>query len=144
MASSTPTSPPSAPPLKRLRFTFPLRQKTQDNGGKAAEFTDERELYRLLAEHEAGAYLVSNKGMWHGGIHITEAGAGRKLDLRSGIRCIADGHVIAYRLDRNYPVSQVQVSGGEPIIDSAYSTSFVLVRHVMEFPRDSRLTFYSL
>lgn len=144
MANGTPTNPPNQPPLKRLSFAFPMRRKSP-TGSSSEEMTDERDLYRLLAEHEpGGAYLVGNKGMWHGGIHITEAGAGQNFDLNSGIRCIADGHVIAYRLDSAYPVSEVPSQDEQPAISAPYSTGFALVRHSMEFPRGTRLTLYSL
>ncbi|WP_316682961.1 SH3 domain-containing protein, partial [Ralstonia flaminis] len=142
--SSTPPTP--APPPVKLQqptFKFPFRKKAT-TGGAPEEITDEHEFLTLLRNEPSGGYGVSNKGMWHGGIHISETGAGQKLDLEHGVRCLADGEVIAYRLDRHYPVSQVQASNDDPVIDSPYSTSFVLVRHVMEFPKDSRLTFFSL
>ncbi|MFM0327989.1 SH3 domain-containing protein, partial [Caballeronia glebae] len=104
-----------------------------------SKFTDEHEIYQLLADKEpGGSFLVSKNGFWHGGIHITENGAGSKLDLKQGVRCIADGHVIAYRVNRSYPVSQL----GN--VQVPYSTGFVLVRHTMEFPKGTTLTFYSL
>jgi hypothetical protein len=82
--------------------------------------------------------------MWHGGIHVTEAGAGASLDLKDGVRCIADGEVVAWRVDRIYPVSEIPAQNGQPAISAPYSTGFALVRHSMEFPKDIKLTFYSL
>jgi hypothetical protein len=81
--------------------------------------------------------------MWHGGIHITEAGAGQALDLDAGVRCIADGEVIAYRLNRAYPVSEIAAAQGQAPVLAPYSTSFALVRHRMAFPKGSALTFYT-
>ncbi|MEM5300297.1 glycoside hydrolase family 19 protein, partial [Burkholderia sp. JPY481] len=92
----------------------------------------------------SGSYLVSRKGMWHGGIHITEAGAGQALDLDAGLRCIADGVLIAYRANQDYPVSEASVDGSNVPLQAPYGTGFALVRHEMEFPRGTRLTFYSL
>ncbi|QCP51348.1 glycoside hydrolase family 19 protein [Trinickia violacea] len=134
--------------LKLLPFAFPFLRKGQSKQGKSetsARFTDEHDIYRLLAEREpTGSYLVSRTGMWHGGIHITEAGAGQSLDLDAGVRCIADGHVIAYRIDRAYPVSEISATGNQALVPAPYSTGFTLVRHTMEFPKGTTLTFYSL
>ncbi|BBU27058.1 hypothetical protein BTHE68_07920 [Burkholderia sp. THE68] len=122
-----------------MTFAFPFLKKGQRDADAAVKFTDEHEIYQLLADREpGGSFLVSKNGFWHGGIHITENGAGSKLDLKQGIRCIADGHVIAYRVNRTYPVSQL---GG---VQAPYSTGFALVRHTMEFPKGAKLTFYSL
>ncbi|WP_162068637.1 hypothetical protein [Burkholderia sp. THE68] len=122
-----------------MSFAFPFLKKGQRDADAAVKFTDEHEIYQLLADREpGGSFLVSKNGFWHGGIHITENGAGSKLDLKQGIRCIADGHVIAYRVNRTYPVSQL---GG---VQAPYSTGFALVRHTMEFPKGTKLTFYSL
>jgi predicted chitinase len=141
---STPPTP-QLPAVKQPGFNFPFLRKAQGNAAVSACFTDEHDIYRLLALREpSGSYLVSRKGMWHGGIHITEAGAGQALDLDAGIRCIADGMVIAYRVDRDYPVSEFVPSGSSASFRAPYSTGFVLVQHEMEFPRGARLVFYSL
>ncbi|OED15202.1 hypothetical protein [Burkholderia sp. A2] len=141
-----PQSPTPAPAkLKPLPFVFPFLRKGQGKSDASAQFTDEHEIYRLLSEREpSGAYLVSRKGMWHGGIHITEAGAGQSLDLDAGLRCIADGTLIAFRANKTYPVSELGEVGSETLVQAPYSTGFALVRHTMEFPRDTKLTFYSL
>ena len=139
-------SPTPAPvKLKPLPFAFPFLRKGQGESEASAQFTDEHEIYRLLSEREpSGAYLVSRKGLWHGGIHITEAGAGQSLDLDAGLRCIADGTLIAFRANKTYPVSELGEVGSETLVQAPYSTGFALVRHTMEFPRDTKLTFYSL
>ncbi|MGF6598146.1 hypothetical protein P3T23_002863 [Paraburkholderia sp. GAS448] len=149
MTTNAPPNAPSPAPkpadtgVKPLSFAFPFLRK--GSGTASAQFTDEHDLYRLLAERESGgSYLVSRAGMWHGGIHITEAGAGQALDLDLGVRCIADGHVIAYRINQANPVSDVSASGNAPLDPAPYSTGFALVRHSMEFPKGTTLTFYSL
>ncbi|MEW6344893.1 MAG: glycosyl hydrolase 108 family protein [Paraburkholderia sp.] len=137
--------PPQPPALTQLAFAFPFQRKVQSNAGASAQFTDEHDIYRLLAASEpSGAYLVSRRGMWHGGIHITEGGAGQALDLDAGLRCIADGVLIAYRANNDYPVSDVALAGSDAPFQAPYSTGFALVRHEMEFPRGTKLTFYSL
>ncbi|EDT43675.1 hypothetical protein [Burkholderia ambifaria] len=136
-----PTPTPAKPALKQLPFAFPFLRKGNGASDASTRFTDEHDIYRLLAEREpSGTYLSSSNGMWHGGIHITEAGAGQSLDLDGGLRCIADGMLIAFRANKTYPVSEMAAAdSGAP-----YSTGFALVRHTMEFPRDTKLTFYSL
>ncbi|UBM11615.1 glycoside hydrolase family 19 protein [Cupriavidus metallidurans] len=140
----TPVTPvtPSLPPLKPLRFTFPFRKKGQ--GTASVEIADEHEFHRILKNEPSGAYPLSSKGMWHGGIHISEAGAGQSLDLKGGVRCIADGDVVAWRLNRSYPISELPAQNGKPAFSVPYSTGFTLVRHAMEFPRGTKLTFFSL
>lgn len=131
-------------PLKRLRFTFPLRKKAKKEGRPGVDITDEHEFHRLLRREPRGAFAVSAKGMWHGGIHITESGAGRFLDLNGGVLAMADGEVVAWRLNRTYPVAQLPGDGQRPEVRASYSTGFALVRHRMEFPRGTWLIFYSL
>ncbi|WP_454806950.1 hypothetical protein [Paraburkholderia fungorum] len=142
MANTTP--PPVSSPLKQLSFAFPFRRKGQGATASSADFTDEHEFYKVLEAEPSGNYSVSAKGMWHGGVHVTEAGAGRSLDLKYGVRCLADGEVIAYRVDRAYPLSELPAQNGTGAISAPYSTGFTLVRHSMEFPRGTTLTFYSL
>ncbi|RDK01853.1 glycoside hydrolase family 19 protein [Paraburkholderia lacunae] len=143
MANTTPPNPPGAP-LKQPGFAFPFRRKGQGNAGSSADFTDEHDFHKVLRQEPSGCYSVSGKGMWHGGIHVTEAGAGRSLDLKNGVRCIAEGEVVAWRVNRAYPVSEIPAENGKPAISAPYSTGFALVRHSMEFPRGTTLTFFSL
>ncbi|AXF22845.1 hypothetical protein CUJ89_20290 [Burkholderia pyrrocinia] len=145
-APKKPQAPTPAPAkLKPLPFAFPFVRKGQGQSKASTQFTDEHEIYRLLAEREqSGAYLVSPKGMWHGGIHITEAGAGQSLDLDAGLRCIADGVLVAFRANKTYPVSEIASTDSGSPVQAPYSTGFALVRHTMEFPRGTKLTFYSL
>ncbi|WP_175702106.1 glycoside hydrolase family 19 protein [Burkholderia ambifaria] len=141
-----PQSPTPAPAkLKPLPFAFPFLRKGRGKTDASVQFTGEHEIYRLLAEREpSGAYLVSRKGMWHGGIHVTEACAGQSLDLDAGLRCIADGTLIAFRANKTYPISEIGGAGSESPVQAPYSTGFALVQHTMEFPQGAKLTFYSL
>ncbi|RBJ76614.1 glycoside hydrolase family 19 protein, partial [Pseudomonas sp. MWU12-2534b] len=142
--SPTPPQPAKAG-LKQLSFAFPFLRKGQGQSEVSSRFTNEHDIYRLLAERESsGTYLASSNGMWHGGIHVTEAGAGQALDLGAGLRCIADGMLIAFRAKKTSPVSEVATPDGGSPYEAPYSTAFALVRHTMEFPRDTKLTFYSL
>lgn len=143
MANTPPQSPPVTP-VKQIAFAFPFRRKGQGANSASTDFVDEHEFHKLLKQEPSGAYSVSGKGMWHGGIHVTEAGAGASLDLKNGVRCIADGEVVAWRVNSTYPVSEIPAQNGTPAISAPYSTGFALVRHSMEFPKDRKLTFYSL
>jgi predicted chitinase len=143
MANTTPPNT-ATPPLKKIAFAFPFRKKGQGNGASATDITDEHDMYLLLKQEPSGSFPVSASGMWHGGIHISEAGAGQGLDIKGGVRCIADGEVIAWRLNRNYLVSTLPPQNGQPEANAQYSTGFALVQHSMEFPRGKKLTFFSL
>ncbi|NHN77131.1 glycoside hydrolase family 104 protein [Azotobacter chroococcum] len=88
---------------------------------------------------------MGRNGLWHGGIHF-DGHTAAHLD-QSGVRCIADGEVIAYRIDARYPHSEYGAGdGGTP---APFSTGFVLVRHRLQAPaigedRPPALTLYSL
>ncbi|EOW6733501.1 hypothetical protein ACOZ0S_000953 [Cronobacter dublinensis] len=96
--------------------------------------------------------MIGRNGMWHGGIHITDAttpwcalsgkGAGETVqhDGRQAIRCMVDGEVVAYRLCKDYiPVSWIT----GPL---SISGSFVLVRHYIQPGKTEKsgLHFYTL
>lgn len=104
-----------------------------------------------LAKATGGYYPMGANGLWHGGVHFDQGTAGT-FD-QSSVRCIADGEVIAYRIDGQYPISEY--TGEIPLIKRArFSTGFVLVRHRMALPPlrstpasdtpEPALTFYSL
>ncbi|MBR7964669.1 hypothetical protein KDW41_30320, partial [Burkholderia vietnamiensis] len=60
-----PKKAPTPAKLKPLPFAFPFLRKGRGQSEASAQFTDEHEIYRLLAKREqSGAYLVSRKGMW--------------------------------------------------------------------------------
>ncbi|AFT85319.1 glycoside hydrolase family 19 protein [Paraburkholderia phenoliruptrix] len=143
MANSSPLNA-GPTPLKQIAFAFPFRKKGQGNGALATDITDEHDMYPLLKQEPTGSFPVSASGMWHGGIHISEAGAGQGLDLKGGVRCIADGEVIAWRVNRKYLASTLPSQNGGPEINAQYSTGFALVQHSMEFPLGKKWTFFSL
>ncbi len=104
-----------------------------------------------LAKARGGYYPMGANGLWHGGVHFDQGTAGT-FD-QSSVRCIADGEVIAYRIDEQYPISEY--IGEIPLIKRAlFSTGFVLVRHRLALPplhptpgsdaSEPALTFYSL
>ncbi|AZG14754.1 glycoside hydrolase family 19 protein [Cupriavidus pauculus] len=134
---------PDATRVRQLAFAFPFCRKG-DGQAAGRNFTSEHDFHTLLKKEPSGCFAVGPKGMWHGGIHVSESGAGASLDLLHGVRCMADGEVVAFRINRAYLVSQVAAQDGKPEREARYSTGFVLVRHAMEFPKGNRLTFFSL
>ncbi|MFP3588393.1 SH3 domain-containing protein [Paraburkholderia sp. SIMBA_055] len=75
----------------------------------------------------AGSPLGAN-GLWHGGIHFGAQTAG-KFEQDGGVRCIADGEVVAFRLDEK--LQEVAYPEG---IKAGYSKGFTLVRHRLVLP----------
>lgn len=139
-----PNSQSTGKKLKRLDFAFPFRKAPPSVGNVSEPFRDPHEFLRLLRKEPDGAYAVSKQALWHGGIHISDGGAGASLDLRHGVRCMADGEVVAWRVNQRYPKAEVPPGPGHSPFTAQYSTGFALVRHRMEFPKDCTLTFYSL
>ncbi|WP_347881264.1 SH3 domain-containing protein [Pseudomonas sp. GD03944] len=112
------------------------------------------QLLTQMAKAKSGYYPTGENGLWHGGVHFDE-GTAAVFD-QSSVRCIADGEVIAYRIDDKYPISEF--TDEIPRITSApFSTGFVLVKHTLRPPQPKKaagdtaaeqeppkLTFYSL
>ncbi|WXL25718.1 glycoside hydrolase family 19 protein [Ectopseudomonas mendocina] len=110
---------------KPLNWAYPFKAKAAEgeNAGNATP-----ELYQqALTKAKDGFYLLGRNGLWHGGVHFDDKTAGL-LD-QSAIHCIADGEIIAYRIDAKYPTSRY--SDG---LERQFSTGFVLVRHKLELP----------
>ena len=135
-----PPNPPVAPEPPLPTFAFPFRTKD----GKA--LVDEHIFYQWLADENTGNFAVSSSGMWHGGIHVSADGAGRHLDLVHGVRCIAAGEIIAYRINRAPLISEIAAEDDQPVttLTGHYSSAFTLVRHTLEYPAGNRLAFFSL
>ncbi|MFK4076408.1 hypothetical protein ACI2KX_22045 [Ectopseudomonas khazarica] len=105
-------------------------------GENSKEVTDPQLYFDALAKAENGYYPLGANGLWHGGVHF-DSGTGAMLD-QSEIRCIADGEVIAYRIDQQYPMTPYgavnQPGSGPAPVGAKYSTGFVLVKHRLELP----------
>ena len=100
--------------------------------------------------------MIGRSGMWHGGIHITEATtpwcalSGKSpleaLDFpvafkgEQAIRCMADGEIVAYRVCKDY------LTLGWESGPLSFSGSFVLVKHFIQpgEKESSGLHFYTL
>ncbi|MBE8561829.1 hypothetical protein IQ207_14770, partial [Escherichia coli] len=121
-------------------------------------FSSVEALLSMLGGESSGLYLVGSQGMWHGGIHITDAtipwcalstdSESEKeycRELYKGeqfIRCMADGEIVAWRVCRDYESAAIEWRGEKLFA----TTSFVLVKHYIQ-PADnaeSGLTFFTL
>ncbi|OPB05219.1 N-acetylmuramidase family protein [Pseudomonas synxantha] len=125
-ASQTPSAQPhlSAPaetgalqPVKNWSHPFkdknsPLLQLTQ------------------LSKAASGYYPLGRNGLWHGGVHFDSGTAGT-LD-QSSVQCLADGEVVAYRIDTHAPTTNYFVDNGT--VPKPFSRNFVLVRHRLQPP----------
>lgn len=101
------------------KWAYPLKV-----GG--AQVTDPQQYYAALAKAKDGYYPLGANGLWHGGVHFDEA-TGLVADLTE-VRCIADGDVVAYRIDETYAKSDYGQT------QAVYSTGFVLIKHRLEVP----------
>lgn len=140
----TPAAPAAAPqsasPLT-WRYPFPAR-----DGKEAA---DPQVFYSALGAMSDGFFPLGVNGFPHGGVHFGPASASR-LEQSKGVRVIADGDIVAFKLDDAYP----HLLFSQDRRWSMYSTGFVLVRHQMTMPAapgsnaaqpaDETLTFFSL
>jgi len=114
----------TANPAATLRWSFPF--KTADDQA----FLDPRRLQAALCQARGGAYPIGHNGLWHGGIHFDE-GTQAAFE-QSSVRCIADGEVVAYRIDQSYP--RTHYGSGVHQQAAVFSTGFVLVRHRLQMP----------
>ncbi|UYP30622.1 pesticin C-terminus-like muramidase [Pseudomonas sp. Z8(2022)] len=84
------------------------------------------QLLTHMAKAKGGYYPTGENGLWHGGVHFDD-GTAAVFD-QSSVRCIADGEVIAYRIDERYPVSEF-IDEVPRIKRASFSTGFVLAKH---------------
>ncbi|HCI4542907.1 TPA: hypothetical protein NO871_001291 [Klebsiella quasipneumoniae subsp. quasipneumoniae] len=126
------------------------------SNNRGSEFNNQEEILSHVGGESTGQYMIGRSGMWHGGIHITEAttpwcalsGKSRleALDFpvpfkgEQAVRFMADGVVVAYRVCKDY-LTLAWESG--PL---SFSGSFVLVKHFIQLgeKESSGLHFYTL
>ncbi len=123
------------------RYPFP------DRDGKEA--TDPHAFYYALGVMDDGFFPLGVNGFPHGGVHFGER-TSASFDQSAGVGVIANGEIVAFRLDDAYP----QVHFTQDRRWGMYSTGFVLVRHQLTMPAapgsttaqpaDETLTFFSL
>ena len=101
-------------------YPFPLKRA---NGPSTPET-----YLAALAAAQDGFYPIGTNGLWHGGIHFGAETADR-FNQDGGVKCIADGEVVAFRLDSE--LQRLSYPGG---IKAGYSKGFTLVRHRLVLP----------
>ncbi|HIE8941956.1 hypothetical protein [Klebsiella sp. HSTU-Sny5] len=135
----------------KIKIVWPI-----PSNNRGSEFNNQEEILSHVGGESTGQYMIGRSGMWHGGIHITEAttpwcalsGKSRleALDFpvlfkgEQAVRCMADGVVVAYRVCKDY-LTLAWESG--PL---SFSGSFVLVKHFIQLgeKESSGLHFYTL
>lgn len=101
--------------------------------------------YKALSEANSGFYPFGANGIWHGGIHIDKKVL-KEIKEEAKLRCMADGEVIAYRVNDVYPkiVYQDNVELKTPYKEQQkvayFSTGFTLVRHLLQMPKIANST----
>jgi len=113
-------------------------------------FKDQRDPFAQLthlANAAGGGYPLGGNGLWHGGVHF-DSGTTGALD-QSSVHCIADGEVVAYRINEQSPTTAYLVH--KLAVNKSFSRNFVLVRHRLQPPKvdgspdaPPSLVFYSL
>ena len=100
-----------------------------------------------LANAKAGYFPLGRSGLFHGGIHF-DSGTAETLD-QSSVQCLADGEVVAYRIDTQAPTTAYFID--KQTVEKPFSRNFVLVRHRLQPPKikgspdtPPSLTVYSL
>jgi hypothetical protein len=121
------------PPLKNWCHPF------KDKRDPLAQLTH-------MANAAAGYYPLGRSGLFHGGVHF-DGGTAGLLD-QSSVHCLADGEVVAYRVDTRAPTTYFV---NATTVAKPFSRNFVLVRHRLQPPKiegsqdiPPSLIFYSL
>ncbi|WP_157381760.1 lytic transglycosylase domain-containing protein [Burkholderia ubonensis] len=136
-------NPTKASEAPSLTWHYPFSAKD----GK--EITDPQIFYCALGAMSDGFFPLGVNGFPHGGVHFGAASASR-FDQSKGVQAIADGEIVAFKIDDAYPHLRYTQTRRW----AWYSTGFVLVRHKLTMPRapgssgaqpaDETLTFFSL
>lgn len=137
---SLPTTPAAEPATSTLRPVENWCHPFKDTRDPLSQLTH-------LAKAVAGYYPLGNGGMWHGGVHFDKGTAGTLK--QSSVFCLADGEVVAYRIDTDSP--RTAYFEKDRSVEKPFSRNFVLVRHHLQPPKvegsqdaPPSLTFYSL
>ncbi|WP_186028895.1 glycoside hydrolase family 19 protein [Burkholderia gladioli] len=107
------------------QWAYPFPQKD-------ASAAIDPDAYLAALQGSDGPFPLGLNGLWHGGIHFDQEGgssASGDLDHSGGVRCIADGEVVAYCLDSDY--QRLTYPDQSTVL---YSRSFTLVRHKLTLP----------
>ena len=128
------------PPLKNWSHPFKCKDPLGDKRNPLSQLTH-------MAKAKAGYFPLGRSGLWHGGVHF-DSGTAVGLN-QSSVQCLADGEVVAYRIDTQAPTTTYFVN--KQTVEKPFSRNFVLVRHRLQPPKiegrpdmPRSLIFYSL
>ncbi|MBR8142116.1 lytic transglycosylase domain-containing protein [Burkholderia sp. AU19243] len=124
--------PDAKPAYTPLAWSYPFSPAAKE--GAASDAADPMTYMKVLAAAEDGFYPLGASGIWHGGIHFGQK-TGEALKQDEGVRAIATGEVVAYRLDNEYPTLTYQDQR-----HALYSRGFVLIRHTLQLPPTPKKT----
>lgn len=124
-----PSAAPKSAPKPAESADTPLSWAYPFTPAGKNDAADPMTYFSALAKCENGFYPLGVSGMWHGGVHFAD-GSAEMLKQDSGVRAIADGKIVAYRLDTKYEETTYPNNAGR----AHYSTGFVLVRHELKLP----------
>lgn len=145
------TNSKSTEKKKTIKIVWPI-----PSNKRGSEFGNQEEILSHLDGESTGLYMIGRNGMWHGGIHITNAttpwcalsgkAASEVIDFPvafkgdQAVRCMVDGEVVAYRICKDY------LTLGWETGPLNFSGSFVLVKHYIQLGEKeaSGLHFYTL
>ncbi|MCL9783992.1 hypothetical protein M9194_21465 [Vibrio sp. S4M6] len=117
-----------------MNLLYPLNKKD------GTAFTSQHELEEIIQAEHIGQYGFNPSNQcWHGGVHFTNKNAPWLKDDQP-IQAIADGTVVACRINDCYQVSQFEGN------DLKYSNDFCLIKHELANPKNKEdvFTFFSL
>ncbi|WP_261536272.1 pesticin C-terminus-like muramidase [Burkholderia multivorans] len=121
-AAPHPAARPAEPVDTPLSWAYPFTPADKSDAA------DPMTYFKALAKSATGFYPLGVSGMWHGGVHFDD-GSAHMLKLDSGVHAIADGKIVAYRLNTKYE----ETTYPDKTL-AHYSTGFVLVRHELKLP----------
>ncbi|TCP88043.1 hypothetical protein EDC44_1571, partial [Cricetibacter osteomyelitidis] len=113
---------------------FPLKPKAENSKNVLQQY------FTHLAHDPSARFLFNEIGLWHQGIHLRADKFKASEFDNEKICAIADGKLIAYKVDSEYKNDNPK----EPANGTIYSTGFFLLEHEIEYPKGNKLTFYSL
>jgi hypothetical protein len=117
---------PAEQPTRRTatKWTYPFALRDRDLMDDMASH------FHAMSTMKFGFFPLSASGAAQGSIHFG-TNSNSALDQDAGVRCIADGEVVAYRLDSR--LHRLEYDANRVI---EHSLSFVLVRHRLALPAE--------
>ena len=95
-----------------------------------------QQYFNHLAGDESARFLFNNSGLWHQGIHLRASKFPSSEFENNKICAIADGKLVAYKVDSEYKSDNESESSKESAV---YSTGFFLLKHEVAYPKDNFL-----